>query len=256
MLQEVPSDELENIRLKDVVGEEVSFTEDELARFEKMRQLPIPAIYKISRFNFFSARVFEQYSGNTKAQFSNDGKIDIPLFDKRKIARWKAKYPDIQYIHIGLIQVTITALFRQGIDTPILAVIFDKRFSNPMKAIIGGVQSNMANGVIWFNIRPNFFISINDPNIEETVRMRIKTQGIDMKASSHDLSVRWKTIHELTRFTETRIKMSDKKFVEVFEPRPFDTVIEPRLIKWSDLEIPKQWLISDLVEDKRKALLL
>ena len=136
MLHEVPSDELENIRLKDVVGEEVSFTEDELARFEKMKQLPIPAIYKISRFNFFSARVFEQYSGNTKAQFSNDGKIDIPLFDKRKIARWKAKYPDIQYIHIGLIQVTITVLFRQGIDTPILAVIFDKRFFNPTKAII------------------------------------------------------------------------------------------------------------------------
>ena len=56
MLQEVPSDELENIRLKDVVGEEVSFTEDELARFEKMKQLHIPAIYEIFRFNFFLSK--------------------------------------------------------------------------------------------------------------------------------------------------------------------------------------------------------
>ena len=38
-----------------------------------------------------------------------------------------------------------------------------------MKAIIGGIQSNLANGVVWFNVRPNFFISINDPNIENTI---------------------------------------------------------------------------------------
>ena len=121
-----------------------------------------------------------------------------------------------------------------------------------MKAIIGGIQSYMAIRVIWFNIRPNFFISINDPNIEDTVRIRIKTKGIAMKANSHDLSIRWKTIHELTRFTETRIKQMDNKLVEIFEPRPFDTVIQPRLINWSDLEIPRQWLISDLVEDNRR----
>ena len=249
-IQEIPQDELDNIRLKDVIGGEATFTESELAKFEKMQTLSIPQIYKLPKFKFFSARVFEQYCGNTKAQLSSDGKVDIALFDKKKIARWKQKYPDIQYIHIGLIQVTITALFRQGIDTPILAVIFDKRFSEPMKAIIGGIQSNMANGVIWFNIRPNFFISVNDPNIEDTVRMRIKTRGINMKSDSHDLSIRWKTIHELTRFTETRIKHTENKSVEIFEPRPFDSVIQPRLINWSDLEIPKQWLISDLVEEK------
>ena len=58
-----------------------------------------------------------------------------------------------------------------------------------MKAIIGGIQSNMANGVIWFNIRPNFFIFINDPNIEDTVRIMIKTKGIAMKSNSHYLSI-------------------------------------------------------------------
>ena len=121
-----------------------------------------------------------------------------------------------------------------------------------MKAIIGGIQSNMANEVIWFNIRPNFFISINDPNIEDTIRIRIKIKGIVMKANSHDLSIRWKTIHELTRFMETRIKQADNKLVEIFEPRPFDTVLQPRLINWSDLEIPKQWLISNLVEESNR----
>ena len=153
----------------------------------------------------------------------------------------------IQYILIRLIQVTITVLFRQGIDTPILAVIFYKRFSNPMKTIIGGIQSNLANGVVWFNIRPNFFISINDSNLEDTVRIRIKTQELEMKSNSYDLAIRWKTIHELTKFPETKTRSNNNKIVEIFEPRPFDTVIQPRLMNWNDLEVPRQWLIQDLV---------
>lgn len=52
--------------------------------------------------------------------------------------------------------------------------------------------------VVLFNMKLNYFISINDPNREDTVRIRIKTKGIDMKESSHDLTIHWKTIHELT----------------------------------------------------------
>ena len=109
-----------------------------------------------------------------------------------------------------------------------------------MKAIIGGIQSNLANGVVWFNVKPNFFISINDPNLEDTVRIRIKTQGLGMKSNSHDLAIRWKTIHEFTKFPETKTKSNDNKIVEIFEPSPFATVIQPRLMNWSDLEVPRQ----------------
>ena len=62
------------------------------------------------------------------------------MFDKAKVARWKKKYPEIRYIHIGLIQIEITTLFRQGIDAPVLALVLDKRFNDPLKAIIGGIQ--------------------------------------------------------------------------------------------------------------------
>ena len=72
-----------------------------------MQEVVVPEIYKLSKFNFFSARVFEQYSGNTQAKRSEEGNLDIPFFDKKKVSRWKKKYPEIQYIHIGLIQVTI-----------------------------------------------------------------------------------------------------------------------------------------------------
>jgi hypothetical protein len=53
-------------------------------------------------------------------------------------------------------------------------VVLDKRFNDPFKAVTGGVQSNFVNGVVWFNIKPNNFISINDPNLEDTIRIRKK----------------------------------------------------------------------------------
>ena len=31
--------------------------------------------------------------------------------------------------------------------------------------MIRGIQSNVINGIIWFIIKPNYFISINDQNI-------------------------------------------------------------------------------------------
>lgn len=122
-----------------------------------------------------------------------------------------------------------------------------------MKAVIGGIQSNLVNGVIWFNIKPNFFIFINDPNLEDTIRMRIKTRGIDMNSNSNDLAIQWRTIHELTKFPETSMKPMDKHTVENFEPRPFDSVIQPRLMNWIDLEIPRNWLLTDLVEPRRQS---
>ena len=58
---------------------------------------------------------------------------------------------------------------------PVLATVQDKRYSDPLKAMIGGIQSNLVNGLVWFNIKPNYFISINNPNLENTIRIRIKT---------------------------------------------------------------------------------
>ena len=54
-----------------------------------MQEVAIPEIYKLSKFNIFSARVFEQYSGNTQAKWSEEGNIYINFFDKKKDARWK-----------------------------------------------------------------------------------------------------------------------------------------------------------------------
>ena len=166
---------------------------------------------------------------------------------KRELKDGGKKYHDIRYVHVGLIQITITALFRQGLDTPILAVVFDKSLNNPLQSIIGGIQSNLVNGTVWFNIKPNYFISITDRNIGNSVKIRIQLKNLSMDYNSQDLAIQWRTIHELTRLPQTSLKELDKNIVELFEPRSFGTEIQPTLLHWKDLEIPKQWLFNNFV---------
>lgn len=45
----------------------------------------------MSEFKIFPTRVFEKFRENTMAKLSSDGLIDLSLFDKTKIARWKEK---------------------------------------------------------------------------------------------------------------------------------------------------------------------
>ena len=45
----------------------------------------------MSEFKIFPTRVFEKFTENTMAKLSSDGSIDLSLFDKTKIARWKKK---------------------------------------------------------------------------------------------------------------------------------------------------------------------
>ena len=249
--EQAPPEETNQVRLSNFIQEDMVV---DFSKYEKHKSIRKDEVYRLSKLPLWSTRYFEQASGNTTARLTENSKIEIKLFNKEKIMRLCKKHPQIRYIHIGVIQIEITALFRQGIDTPILAFLFDKRFiENPASALIGGIDSNLVVGNIWFRIKPNYFVSVTDPNIEDTLVLRIKTEGLGMKSNSENLAISWTAIHELTNVAKTSIKPIDKRIVEIFEPKPFETEIQPRLINWHDLSIPKQWLLNDILpNDEQK----
>ena len=74
--------------------------------------------------------------GITEARATSNGQIEIQIFDKNKIKRLKKKYPRVRFIHIEIIQISITPLFRLGIDSPILCIVQDKKFHDPIQSLI------------------------------------------------------------------------------------------------------------------------
>ncbi|MFQ6625969.1 hypothetical protein Gotur_006059, partial [Gossypium turneri] len=191
----------------------------------------------------------KKITGNTIAKDTRGGLIEIPLFTKDKIKRIKKKYPQVRYIHLGIIMITIRALFRRGHGIPIIAVLLDKRFDNPIKALIGGIQSNLHNGIIGFKVKPHYFISITDPLIEECLCLRIQTKNSEINDLAEDLAISWTFINEYTNTTEVEIKEINNKIIELFEPNSFTTEIQPKLLNLKDLSIPKDWMIEKISKE-------
>ncbi|KAK5842774.1 hypothetical protein PVK06_005165 [Gossypium arboreum] len=242
-LEEIPKSEQQDIKLGNLIGEEKDFSDEMIEKINK-NHISKEEIYKISKFKIWSQRHIEKISGNTVAKDTRGGLTEIPLFTKEKIKRIKKKYPQVRYIHLGIIMITIRALFRKGHDIPIIAVLLDKRFENPIKALIGGIQSNLHTGVIGFKVKPNYFISITDSLIEECLCLRIQTKNSEISDLAEDLAISWTSINEYTNTAEVEIKEINNKIIELFEPNKFTTEIQPKLLHLKDLSIPKDWMID------------
>ncbi|XP_059629546.1 uncharacterized protein LOC132272406 [Cornus florida] len=240
-------DESSHIKLSNIIGEEVQFTNEQLIQFAKLQKLKKEKVYKTSKFSIFSKRILEQFSGDTIIDYTFSGKHGFNILNNDKVARWRQRNPLARYIYIGMVQIKITSLLRKGTDQPILALVMDNRFHNPVDALIGGVQSNLVNNIIWFKIKPNYFVSLSDPNIEKVLQVKLQLSNLKMDFDFPSLGIQWKVLYELTRKPETAtIPTIDSKLVTLFEPRPFDSVIEPKSLKWTDLEIPRNWLFEDI----------
>ncbi|MFQ6652605.1 hypothetical protein Gotur_024390, partial [Gossypium turneri] len=142
--------------------------------------------------------------------------------------------------------ITIRILFRKGHDIPIIAVFLDKKFENPIKALIGEIQSTLHTGAIGFKVKPNYFISIIDSLIEECLCLRIQTKNSEINDLAEDLAISWTSINEYINTTEVEIKEINNKIIELFEPNKFTTEIQPKLLHLRDLSIPKDWMIEKM----------
>jgi hypothetical protein len=81
------------------------------------------------------------------------------------------------YIHIGLVQVSVKALTRKGINASILLCLRDARFTDFSYSVLGLIESSLYNGPIRFDCYPGFIVSLSDPHMLKALTLNIKTTG-------------------------------------------------------------------------------
>jgi hypothetical protein len=67
-----------------------------------------------------------------------------------------------KYIHVGLVQVGIKPLTKEGLNTSILAIFKDARFQNFQDSLLSSIESSLCSGPISFYCYPN--LTCQDPN--------------------------------------------------------------------------------------------
>ena len=102
----------------------------------------------------------------------------IHLFAEKSLKKLREK--NFNYIHIGLIQVGIKPLTKEGLDTSILAVLRDGRFIAFDYSLLSSIESSLCKGPISFDCYPHITISLKDKNVLKSMILQIKTHNYNM----------------------------------------------------------------------------
>ena len=131
----------------------------------KLTEIDNDYVYKTSRLNLFKSN----YVIRTKERDVqlDKAKYKIKLLSSSSINKHKAK--GFRYIHIGLVQVGIKSLNREGLNTYILAALRHKRFWKFEDFLLGTIESNLCKDPISFDCYPNFIVSLNDTNLLQSL---------------------------------------------------------------------------------------
>ena len=81
------------------------------------------------------------------------------------------------YLHIGLVQVGVKPLIREGLNCSILMALKDTRHIRFYDSLLGTIQTSLSCGPVHLDYFPNFTVSFHDRHIMKALTLNIKTQG-------------------------------------------------------------------------------
>ena len=149
---------------------------DTLKQYTKNWEIPkqnIKDIYQIGTFKFRSTYKIK-VSKNTHSTGSETETIE--LLNLRDIKQLRDQTYKI--LHIRAIQVAIKPLTWIGLNKPICVCLRDARHNNFDDSLLGVMESNMAQGPIYFNCFPDLELScIDDMAIHKALTLNVQTKG-------------------------------------------------------------------------------
>ena len=82
----------------------------------------------------------------------DNNELSVELLTRHLIEKYVHSY---KFIHIGLIQVALKPLTLNGLPESFIAILRDARNLNWRQSLMGIMQSSLAYGPVYFNVKPN-----------------------------------------------------------------------------------------------------
>ncbi|KAM3198755.1 hypothetical protein P3L10_034506 [Capsicum annuum] len=205
-------------------------------------------IYQIGKFSFLKKHNIK--TSESTVAINNSLEI-IQLFNELDINRFKNQF---NYLHVGLVQVAIKPLFRQGLDIPVCAILRDARLLNFDDSLLGVIQSNLSDGPVYFNCYPNFSVDINDPNIMDVLTLNVKTKNMNSKDNTREIAIIYRVYYRLMGTTlAPKARLTSPKGVTTLMEANKDrsTVFVPKALVWDDILHSNDWHFEAITRPTR-----
>ena len=167
------------------------------------------------------------------------------MFSEKSLKKLKEK--NFKYIHIGLIQVGIKPLTKEGLDTSILAVLRDGRFISFDDSLLSSIESSLCKGPISFDCYPNITISLKDKNVLKSMILQIKTHNYKMIKGSIPVALIFKISYKAmvsTFSTQHRFQSKRDETLLLQTDLSRANAVIPKPIQWKDINLPEEWILE------------
>ena len=176
-----------------------------------------------------------------RAYALSKNKEECLLFRKKEMREFRNK--GYRFIHLGLIQVGIKPLTRQGINASVLLRLLDARFTVHDQALLRMVEANISQGPIHFNVNPDLTLSLDDGAPEKALTLKITTTGYHMIEGSRPLALVYRIYYKLlkTNLNPQALTKDPKDQTLLLQASSKNINVNiPKMIKWEDIKLPEE----------------
>ena len=194
--------------------------------------MKINIIYQQGKFEFR-----QNYSIKTEEKPIplNQNLESLQLVSQNTINQHRKKF---NYIHIVLIQAAIKPLFHLGLDIHVFAYLRYVRSTKFTDFVLNMIDSNIANGPVYFNYYPIFSMNINDPSILSSLTLNIKTKNMNFVEEAQTIAIIYRIYYKvMTTQLNPRVVcqfVKDETLLLHYNPNNTQAFV-PKKLKWNEI---------------------
>ncbi|XP_021768241.1 uncharacterized protein LOC110732592 [Chenopodium quinoa] len=143
----------------------------------KFPKIPIDQVYKKKVFRIFPSYAVRDYEQTITLKAANQN-VSAKLLTRDFLKGFIKKQHN--FMHLGLVQISIKPLMRDGLEAPIIVCVRDARHSSFKNSLLALVEANLSQGPIYFNCFPSFSVSLADASSLDVLTVNVKSGGIPL----------------------------------------------------------------------------
>ena len=185
------------------------------------------------------AQLYKHYREEQMCVIKNSHHLSLISSDSTK----EILRTNMNLMHMGLIVIGIKGLTKKNLGTKVLITIYDDRWSDPKRSILGLTEVDMTNNDGIFYCSPDFMI--NSAEFGQYIKVGFQTKGYEDMNGGNNLLVCLGFIGKLSSNSNTRFKLKVDDVVELMGNQGIKVMkplkIDPETyagLEWS-LELPR-----------------
>ncbi|RDX86683.1 hypothetical protein CR513_31958, partial [Mucuna pruriens] len=164
----------------------------------------------------------------------------------------------IKYSYPGtrLIQVAAKPNYRLGINSPILMILRDLRLKKFNDSIIAILESNMHDGLAFFNCYPSFAMNLKNDKTSNAIKLYVKLPEDIVDEIFGPMQIIFRIYCKVTKidYNFKALRSSSKNETILVEPNLRKSLVQtPRILSHHEVinKILEEWVLEDIVQEQK-----